>query len=536
MRLFDYLVLGVAAFAARLVAGQIIDFAPYLDPAYYELVARQLVAGEGLTTPALWSFLEVGGKLPADPGLPIPSNGHWMPLTSLVAAGSMLVFGDSQLAAQLPSILVGALLVPLTAMVAWDLWRSRPVALVSGVLAIMAGPMLAYVPLVDGFALFGLGGFLALYGATRVVRDAAGARWLVLSGIGVAIATLTRIDGILLAVAPATAWVIRRGIGPWRVPLPRLSWAAAGACAAVAFVLVLPWLVRQQLVFGTPLPSGGGHTLWITGYNEQFSIGHPVDLSSYLESGLPAIIGSKLASWGLLLGRTATLLGGAFVLSFAYGLWRERKRAELAPFVVYWVVLFALMGGLFTFHAPQGAWYHSAWAWLPFAIPLAVASFMPGVAALGRHLALFSRQRNQRFLLVAAVCGAAVLSLVGSVSLLVGWNQDRQRLLEVAGFLEGAAAPSDVVMVVDPPSLTLETELASVPPPFDPFPVIEDVIRAYDVAWVVVERQPGAATDPLGLWNGAEAVDAEGHAATFLSDVPAYDSEAVRVFAVVPSR
>lgn len=528
----DLLILAAIALLTRSAAAILVDDPPYLDPAYYELVARRLVAGEGFTTQALWSFLEVGGRLPADASLPVPSNGHWMPLTSIVAAASMTLIGTSRLAAELPMILAGAALVPLTALVGWELWRSRQVALLSGILALFAGPMLVLVPLVESFAIFGLGGFAALYGATRAISEPAGGRWLVLAGIGVGIATLTRIDGMVLAIAPAIAWLARRGVGPWRVALQPLPWRAAISSAAIALLILAPWLVRQQIVFGTLFPSAGGHTLWITSYNEQFSIGHQVDLGTYLASGAPAIIGSKLASWGLLLGRTAVLLGGAFVFSFGYGLWRERSRPELAPFTGYWLVLFVMMGALFTFHAPQGAWYHSALAWLPFAIPLAVASFVPAVAALGRRMRVFSRARNQQFLLASAVMGAVALSIIGSATLMLGWARDGSRLETVTRFLAEDAAPSDVVMYVNPPALTLRTDLASVAPPFDPFPVIEQVIRAYDVRWVVLERQTGAAEDVLGLWEGASSTDSEGNRATFLPDMATFSAADVRIYMV----
>jgi hypothetical protein len=422
--------------------------------------------------------------------------------------------------------------VPLTAMVGADLWQSRRVGLVSGVLAIFAGPMLVYVPMVDSFAVFGVAGFTALYAATRAVRAPAGSWWLVVSGLAVGLATLTRIDGMLLAIAPAVAWFNRRGIGPWASIAPPLPWRAALASALAAVIVLAPWLLRQQLVFGTPFPSAGGHTLWITSYNEQFSIGHPVDLGTYLASGPAAIVASKLTSWGLLIGRTAVLLGGAFIISFAYGLWRDRRRPELAPFLAYWVVLFVVMGALFTLHAPQGAWYHSAWAWLPFAIPLAVASFIPAVERLGRSAPMFARSRNQTFLFRAAVAGAVVLSLVGSFSLIVGWRGDRQRLDAAASFLEAQARPDDVVMYIDPPSLTLATGLRSVPFPYDPFPVIESVARAYDVRWVVVERERGRDGDALGLWNGGGSVDVDGNSADFLLDSPAFDASDVRVYEV----
>jgi hypothetical protein len=69
--------------------------------------------------------------------------------------------------------------------------------------------------------------------------------------------------------------------------------------------------------------------------------------------------------------------------------------------------------------------------------------------------------------------------------------------------------------------------------PFDPYPVIEDVVRAYDVRWVIVALREEATTDPLGLWDGGEAVDSEGNQADWLADEPAFEADGVRVFAVV---
>ncbi|MBA2264358.1 MAG: glycosyltransferase family 39 protein, partial [Chloroflexi bacterium] len=516
-------VLGIVALLVRAGAALLVGDAPYLDPAYYELVARRLASGEGFTVPVLWSFLEVGGVLPAEPHLPLPSNGHWMPLTSILAAGSMALFGDSRLAAQLPSIVLGAALVPATALVAWDLWHSRRVALVSGMLALFAGPMLLYVPMVDSFALFGTAGAAALYASTRAVRDASGGRWLVLAGVAAAVATLTRIDGLLLGIAPLTAWLIRRGIGPWRAAGRPIGLGWVFGAVLTAAVVLAPWLVRQWLVFGTPLPSAGGHTLWITSYNEQFSIGHRVDLGTYLAWGPINVLGSKLTSWGLLIGRTAVLLGGTFVFTFIYGMVRERCRPELAPFLVYFALLFVVMGAAFTFHAPQGAFYHSAWAWLPFAIPLGIASFRPALERLGRQVPLFGRPRNIRFLLAASVVGAVVLSLAGSLALLLEWRGGRERLETAAGWLAATDA-RDVVMYVDPPSLNLRTGNPTIAPPFDPPAVIGQVAEAYGVRWVVVERLPEAAQDPLALWDGAP----------WLAEQPALDTDRVRIYEVVP--
>ncbi len=63
----DLLVLFGIALLARIAAAWLVDYPPYTDPAYYLMVAQQLADGHGFTAPALWSFLEVGGRLPADP-------------------------------------------------------------------------------------------------------------------------------------------------------------------------------------------------------------------------------------------------------------------------------------------------------------------------------------------------------------------------------------------------------------------------------------------------------------------------------------
>lgn len=515
----------------RVVAALPVDYAPYTDPAYYSLVAERLAAGHGFTIPVLWSFLEVGGRLPPDPMLPVPSNGHFMPLTSIVSAGSIALLGPllgDWRAAQLPMIVLGAALVPFTFFVAHQLWRSRAVTWAAALLALLAGPLLVYYPLVDNFAVFGACGAAAIWASIQAVRAGSPGRWLVVAGIAAGLATLARLDGVLLVVAPATAWVVSRN---WSSRPSRFSW---GFASAGAFLLVVaPWLARNLAVFGAAFPSAGGHTLWITSYNEQFTISSDPSVAAYLAWGPLNILGSKLASWGELVGRTAGLLGGFFILPFAYGLWRERRRPELAPFVAYFAVMFVVMGGVFTFHAPKGAFYHSAPAWLPFAIPLAAASVAPVATAAGRAWPFLRRPATHRFLLVAGLAGALVLSLVGSAVLLIGWSDGHAKLERAAAFLMTSGAAGDRVMAYDPTALYALSGNPGVAPPFDPFPVVSQVIDAYDVRWVVVTLARGERRDPLGLWDGAAAVDVEGNHPDFLPNQPAFAEAGVRVYEVV---
>lgn len=530
----DLVLLFALALLTRLAAALLIDYPPYGDPAYYQLVGEQLAAGHGFNVPVLWSFLEVGGRLPAHAVLPVPSNGHWMPLTSIVAAGSIALFGDllgTWRAAELPMILTSAALVPFTYLVAMELWSSRFNAWVAALLVLTAGPLLVMAPLVDAFAVFGAAGAAAIWCSMRAVSAPRPGPWLVAAGALVGLATLARIDGLLLAVAPAVAWAMRRD---WPSPGTRVGWGV-GSLAAASLVLA-PWLARDLATFGSAFPSAGGHTLWITSYNEQFSIAQDPSLAAYLGWGPANIIGSKLSAWGELVGRTAVLLGGIFLLPFAYGLWRERGRPDLRPFLAYFVVMFVVMGAVFTFHAPKGAFYHSSLAWLPFAAPLAVAGLAPMATAGGRAWPFLRRAATHRFLAVAGLAGAITLSLVGSAVLIGQWSDAHARLQQAGDYLIGQDDPSAVVMAYDPAALNALTGNPGVAPPFDDFAVIGQVVDAYHVAWVVVTLQPGETRDPLGLWDGAAGTDASGAHPDFLPAAPGYSAPRVRVYHVVRDR
>ena len=532
-RVRDLLVLFLLALVARIVAVALVPWPPFTDPAYYAMIAERLAEGHGFTTPVLWSFIEVGSVIPDPATLPVPSNAHWMPLTSIVAAASMAVFGSTYIAATLPMVVLSALLVPFTYLVAAELFGSRWTAILAAALAVFAGPLFIMYPTTDNFAVFGATGAASLYCSMRAIRAPRPGWWLVAAGAFAGLATLSRIDGALLTVGVATAWFVRRGWTPWTpaaIGGATVGWGAASAAAY--FAVLAPWLARNQAEFGALLPSAGGHTLWIREYNEQFSIGHEVSLSTYLDWGPIDIIGSKLYSWGELIGRTGLLLGGIFFIFFVAGLWLFRRRADLAPFLVYFVVMFVAMGAIFTFHAPKGAFYHSAPAWLPWAFAISAAAVAPACTAAGRWWPFLRRPATHRFIAVAGLAGAIALSALSSAILFVQWDRSRIRHEQAATYLRANAHPGDVFMASDPATIHPLTGLSGLAAPFDPFAVIEEVVDAYDVDWVVVLRPGPGETDPLNLWDGAAGVDSQGDQPSFMPAEPAFEGDDVRVFRV----
>ncbi len=72
------------ALAVRVVLIWHFPYPAYPDSSYYVDVAQALHSGHGFNVDFIWIFPEIGGAIPADPMLPIPSNAHWMPLASIV--------------------------------------------------------------------------------------------------------------------------------------------------------------------------------------------------------------------------------------------------------------------------------------------------------------------------------------------------------------------------------------------------------------------------------------------------------------------
>ena len=88
------LLFGVAI-AARLVVAALFADPAYPDAYYYANLAREMAAGNGFQVDYIWNFVEVGGRLPAEGVLPIPSNAHWMPLAALVQVPFIWLLGPT---------------------------------------------------------------------------------------------------------------------------------------------------------------------------------------------------------------------------------------------------------------------------------------------------------------------------------------------------------------------------------------------------------------------------------------------------------
>ena len=260
----------------------------YPDSSYYVDVARNVAGGQGFQVDFIWIFAEVGGTIPADPVLPIPSNAHWMPLASIVQVPFIWLLGPTAVASALPFAILGSLAAPLTWAIARDAGAAAVVAVGAGILICVPGAdagvhgparqLRLYQPLVAG----------ALWMAARGLKGHP--RSFVLGGLLVGLATLSRNDGVLvgavlgprLPVGPLGA-----GGGPAarRARDPAVGGAsAASRCSSWSMA---PWWLRQLAVFGQLSPStASGKVLFIRAIEEWNSITTPATLDHLLGLGI----------------------------------------------------------------------------------------------------------------------------------------------------------------------------------------------------------------------------------------------------------
>ena len=271
-------IFGIALVARALVASLIVFPKPE-DTAYYVGVARNLLEGRGLVSDALWSF----GTPPLV--FPRPAFEVWLPLPTLLAAIPMAVLGHTFAAAQVASVVIGSV-VPV---LAWRLGadvaaerglpttRARTLAIGAGLTAAVYLPLLLHSALPDStmpFAVLALGACLLM---PRIARDGPAVRLadprVLALGVLIGLAALTRNEAIWLGAT----WAF---VG-WRAGQLRLV-AVAGAVALLVFA---PWMLRDWVVFGSPLPGqAAANALSIDGL-DIFAWNDPPTLARYLAIG-----------------------------------------------------------------------------------------------------------------------------------------------------------------------------------------------------------------------------------------------------------
>ncbi len=477
------------ALVVRLILVALFPDPAYVDSYYYVNVARALAAGHGFSIDFIWTFVDLGGAIPAHPGLPIPSNAHWMPLAALLQVPFIAALGATAWASALPFALIGALAAPMTWGVARDAGARRDVGLGAAILVALPAAMV-FMAQPDNFALFQVLVLGALWLAVRGTRG--DGRAFAVAGLLAGFSMLARNDGFLVGATLGVVFIAVRWRA-WRAGTPAaLPWWSALACVGLFLLVMAPWWGRQLAVFGSISPSSAsGRILWIRSLGEMNSIVGRPTLESFLGQGIGPLLGSRIGGLLQAVLSYGMLVAGPVLLPFVLvGAWLRRRSPDFAPFFVYAGLLFAFSALVSAVHVPNGTFLHSAVALAPYSAILGLEGVVAAVAWVAARRRGWDREAASRVFAAGAVGLTVLLGAWFSVSTRANWAVERDLKVEAGAALTAAgAAPDDVVMSLDTGGVRYWTGHPGVVAPSDPIATIEEVARAYDARWLLVERR-----------------------------------------------
>ncbi len=450
----------------------------YTDAYYYFNAGQRLVEGKGLTDAALWTYLG------SPPGLPAPSHLYWMPLSSLIAAAGMVIFGPTFDAAKIPFVLLYAALT----VVAYSIGfmasgGSRRVAWLSALLTMFSGYFMPYWTTTSTFAPFGLTAGLAQL-ALGLGRRSGNWRYFAAAGALSALAHLTRADGVLLV---GVLVVVALWPGLPRKALPALI------AGLVAYLLVMtPWFVRNLNAVGTILPSGSLQTAWMRSYDEIANYPPVISLPDFLAWGPSNIVDSR---WQALVTNFERFIAeqGMVILVplMLLGLWRRRRDPFFSAFILYALGLHLVMTLVFPLPGARGGLFHSASALLPFWATL-------GVLGLDDVIGWLARRRHWRLTEARLVFGGALAmwAIVFSIATFTG----KLPAMNGEGNYQDIAAhldPGAVVLINDPSAMYYFTGVPGAVVPNAPPSVIPELAQRYGVNTLVLDANRTAPMNDL---------------------------------------
>jgi hypothetical protein len=507
----DLLVVFLMALAVRALTALPQEQPHYFDAYYYYDVAENLYLGRGFVEDFIWNYLE------APVTVTHPSNLYWMPLSSIMAWLSFALFGPSYRAAQIPFVLLSAVLPVMAYYLSYRLYGKRGYAFLAAIFTTFAPFYMKYWSCPDNFAPFAVPSGLSLI-TMYLGWSKRQARYFLVTGLLMGLCHLARADGLLLGIAflalLAIIWLQAGGQFPSKSDGAEAAELGFKTClfwlslAIVGYLVVMgPWFYRNWRLIGTPLSGAGGKIIFVHSYNDIFSYSKELTWQSYLAWGWGAIVRSKLSA----AVHNLVVILGALQFHLAplaiIGLWQLRRRREYTPFYIYAATLYLAMTLVFTFPSTHASMLHSAGALLPFLFVAAVPGIDSAVGWAARRRRTWhppTAQKTFRIGLAAVVvvisvfdyCQAVFLSLspLGPQPL---WNQANTGYLTVSTWLRERGSEDSLVMVVDPPAYYYFTHRPAIVIPNEEIEGILEVGRRYDADYLILEYDHVPSLDPL---------------------------------------
>ena len=455
-----------------------------MDADYYFAAGRRLAEGHGFTEMILWNYLD------NPTGIPHPSFAYWMPLASILSAVGMLLtnaFGFSS--GRLMFILISSVIPPLTAYLGQSITNRFAYAFAAGFLAVFSGYYIPYASTTDTFFIYMFLGivFLLILGYGLKNKSPSG-RNIMSIGLGIVagLAHLTRVDGFIWLLMAMIVIVFLEG------KINKRFFGSISLIACGYLLIMLPWLLRNYYVFGSPLAPGGNRSLWLITYDQIYSFpASKLNMESWLQSGLLDILQKRFDALVWNLETMWAVQGMIFLLPFILiGLWSYRSDLRIKIGVISWIVTFLIMTFVFPFAGSRGGFFHSGAALQPL-------WWIAAPVGIEKSVVWVETKRNWRkgeafnVFLIGSILICFLLSgllLTQRVLLAQGWGFEADRYVKVESLINRTSPIGlDPVMVVNPPGYYIASNRPSIAIPNEPLPVVISVAEKYGAKYLILE-------------------------------------------------
>jgi hypothetical protein len=478
MRRRKWLLLLIFGYAIAGLAAVWVGHPGYMDADYYYATARSLAAGDGFQEPFIWNYLD-------DPqGIPHASHLYWLPMTSLLAAAPMRLAGLSFRAAQIPFIMLTGLLPLMAARLSEWLGFGDRLSWVSGLLAGFSGFYLPYFVTTDAFSLYAvLGGGILWLGASAA-RSPSARKWFLL-GLLIAVANLTRTDGLLFLVVGLGAILLSRG----------RHFTSSGALVLGFALVSAPWLLRTWMITGSPFSPATSRVPWLLSYDELFA--YPpgqLTFARWWGAGISELLAGR---WDALVANLSTLLAvnglifqGPLIL--VAGL-HVRSRPILKLSGIYLLLLLGLMSLAFPFAGARGGFFHSSTALMPLFWALTPKGLAVAVDWGSRNRGWNHREAGMIFQ-TAAVALALGITLAIFWSRVLrpgpqapGWSASARTYERLAREVQELGLGDGTVAVNNPPGFYLASGTPAIVIPDGGISELRAVMERYEARIVILD-------------------------------------------------
>jgi 4-amino-4-deoxy-L-arabinose transferase-like glycosyltransferase len=465
-----------------IIASIWVDSPGYMDAEYYYSTGLSLSKGKGFQESFIWNYLN-------DPtGLPTPSHQYWMPATSILSSLSMAIFGSNFRVAQIPFLLLSALLAPVTATISYKMSGNQRMAILSGILAVFSGFFLPFLVTTDTFALYMLIGAGAFWCISEAIERQTELYWLG-AGVFAGLAHLSRVDGVLVfIIALAAVWLgMKQKVKPFFILVLGYS------------IIILPWWLHNLNVTGTILSTGSSKVLWALSYDELFSFpANKLGFQRWWQAGIGEHISVRLDAILQNLQSLILVNGLVFLAPFMIIGAVHLKRSSLIRLSIsYLGILFMIMSIVFPFAGARGGFFHSSSLVMPI-----LWALVP--IGLNDAIKFGARLRNWNFANASKVFSTAsvLLAMLTTIGLfavrVVGFGKSQaiwstsQVVYKSVGYWFDGLDEGQLIAINNPPGFYVASGRESVVIPNGGPDELRQVVERYGVDWLVLDiNNPG---------------------------------------------